>query len=409
MGFKTWSDYRTDGRMAKNAKTVHEFLEGLRSKLSVRLEKDLAKLLAYKKEVEPNAADLKPWDLSYLAYQVKKRDYELDNETIRQYFPAGTVINGMFEVYARLFGVKFVEVKDAVTWAPNVQLYEVRENTGRGKGEVLCYFYTDFFPREGKYGHAAAFSLIMGRDLPSGQYSKPVSAIVANFTPPNGDKPSLLEHDEVETIFHEFGHIMHQTLTRAPYASLAGTDVARDFVEAPSQMLEEWVWDPKILKMISGHYQDPSKKLPDSLIKKMLAARDFNRGYFYTRQLFFGIMDQSFHTAQGSVTVDQVHDQVYKQVVTLDPQPDTHFVAGFGHLMGGYDAGYYGYLWSEVYAIDMAQRFQKGGMLNPKIGLEYRKHILEQGNMHDGGELLRRFLKRKPSSKAFFERLGIKG
>ncbi|HEX4925373.1 MAG TPA: M3 family metallopeptidase, partial [Bdellovibrionales bacterium] len=287
---------------------------------------------------------------------------------------------------------------------PDVKLYKV---INKADGKLLSYFFADMIPRPGKYGHAAAFSLIMGRVKADG-YSYPVSSIVSNFNPPSGDKPSLLNIDEVETLFHEFGHIMHQILTRAPYASLSGTSVAQDFVEAPSQMLENWVWDESILNRISGHYKNTSQKLPSELLKKILAAKDFNQGYFYTRQLFLGLMDFTMHMTQGAVNTTTLHDQLYKKIIGIDPVAGNHFNATFGHLMGGYDAGYYGYLWSEVYAQDMFTVFKEKGLLDASTGARYRSIILEKGNMKEPLDLVREFLGREPSPAAFYEKLGIK-
>jgi len=404
LGYKTWADYRIADKMAKSSVKVLHFLNGLKSKLRQRNQADLNQLLKFKKESDPKARQLDSWDLTYLAYQLKKRDYQLDDEQIREYFPAEHVIKEMFAVYSQLLGVKFEKIEDADTWAPDVALYRILDSK---TGELLAYFHTDFTPREGKYGHAAAFTLLNGY-LKDGHYTKPVSSIVANFNPPGNGKPSLLNHDEVETLFHEFGHIMHQTLTRAPYASLSGTSVKGDFVEAPSQMLENWVWSKSILNRLSGHYTDLNKKLPSDLISKMLQARDFNQGYFYTRQLFLGLFDYTIHTDSKTSDVTKLHDELYEKILGVKPIEGGRFAAGFGHMMGGYDAGYYGYLWSEVYAQDMFTRFENAKLLDPQTGMKYRSAILEKGNMVDPLNLLTEFLGRPPNQNAFFKRLGIK-
>jgi thimet oligopeptidase len=404
MGFSTWADYHLQDHMAQNSQTVMKFLNGLRNKLKQKNASDLAKLLAFKKELDPKADHLDSWDIAYLEYQLKKRDYALDNEEIRKYFPADLVVQSMFDVYSELLGVKFSEVPNAKVWADGVKQYEIRD---AASGETVAYFYTDFFPRPLKYGHAAAFPLIAGRSTAHG-YQKPVAAIVANLSPPSQGMPSLLTHEDVVTMFHEFGHIMHNTLTRAPYGSMSGTSVPMDFVEAPSQMLENWVWDSAILKRVSGYYLDHSKKLPDAILSKMIKARDFNQGYFNTRQLVYGLLDMSYHTAHGPVNAAAVYDRLVNEVQGLAPIPGGKFPATFGHLMGGYDSGYYGYLWSEVYAQDMFTRFKKAGLTNPEIGLQYRHAILEKGNMEPSMDLLREFMGREPNSDAFFEKLGIK-
>jgi len=228
---------------------------------------------------------------------------------------------------------------------------------------------------------------------------------VANFNAPTKDKPSLLSHDELETLFHEFGHIMHQTLTKAPYASLAGTSVETDFVESVSQMMEHWVWEPAVLKRISEDWRS-KEVLPDQLIKRLLAARDFNQGSFYTRQLWLALIDLAYHTRPGKIDTTKVANDLYRQVITLEPLAGGHFQGTFGHLMGGYDAGYYGYLWSKVYADDMFTLFAPD-IFSAQVGERFCRTILEQGNMKDNGQLLEDFLQRKPSSASFLKNLGL--
>ncbi len=403
MGYKTWGDYNTQEKMAKNSSNVFKFLNDLKSKLKKSNQKDLDQLLTFKKEFFPDAKGITAWDVSYYSYQLKKKNYSLDDEIIREYFPAHLVVEGMFKVYSQLLGIQFFEIKNSKTWNPDVTLYETRDTKS---GEVLSYFYADFYPRPGKYGHFAAFPLLIGKQL-ANSYAKPVSVIVGNFNPPSSEKPSLLNHSEVEVIFHEFGHIMHQTLTRSKHAHLAGSLVARDFVEAPSQMMEEWVWKPEILNSISGHYKNPSKKLPKDLLDKMIAARNFQRGYFYTRQLSLALTDMVYHTQSGTVDTTAIFRKIFSDTSGITPIEGGHFQAGWGHLMSGYDAGYFGYLWSDVYAADMFTRFEKEGLLNSKTGADYRRTILESGNTVDAMELIKKFLGRTPNSKAFFKKLGI--
>lgn len=404
LGYSTWADYRTHRWMAADSKTVLNFLQGLKEKLSLASKNDLKQLLKFKRESEPDAQELKAWDITYYAHGLKKRDYHLDDEKIKEYFPIDTVIQGMFAVYSKLFNVNYVEIKDAKVWAPGVKLYKIEEKKSH---QSIGYFYTDFYPRKGKYGHAAAFPLISGRTLPDGSYRSPISSIVANFTPAEGGRPVLLVHEEVEILFHEFGHIMHMELTKAPYASLSGTNVDQDFVEAPSQMLENWVYSPKILAMLSGHYQNPKKKLPPTLARAILKARDFNQGFHYMRQLLFGFFDLSCHTPHSFSDSSQEYQRLYKELIGIDPIQGSHVPASFGHLMAGYDASYYGYLWSEVYAQDMFTRFEKEGLMNPKVGMKYRKLILEQGKMKSSFKILEEFLGRKPNTEAFYRMLKI--
>jgi thimet oligopeptidase len=404
MGFKNWADYQlSHGRMAKNSRTVLDFLNGLRAKLAQRNRQDVGQLLAFKKTIDPSAQEVTAWDVAYLANQLQKRDYAIDSEKVREYFPSEAVTRSMLDIYSQLLGIRFEEVANADAWSPDVRLYRIVDSK---TGGLVAHFYTDFIPRQGKYSHFAAFTLKSGRKLADGTYSKPVSAIVGNFNPPSGSKPSLLDHDEVVTLFHELGHIMHQTLTQAPYASLSGSSTARDFVEAPSQMLENWAWEGKMLDRLSGHYTDPKQKLPDEMLKKLLELRDYQRGYFYTRQLMLGLTDMTYHTATGPVNTSAVYDKLYKELLGVQPVPNGRFPAGFGHLMGGYDAGYYGYLWSLVYATDMYTVFE-ANPLDPAIGDRYRRVILERGNMEDSDVLLKRFLKRPSNNKAFLKQLRI--
>lgn len=398
LGYPTWADVQVDGRMAETSKTVMSFLEGLRGKLTARKDQDLALLLRFKRETDPQATGVAAEDIAYLSAQLKKRAYSLDEDLVAEYFPAEKLMEGVFEVYSTLFGVRFTEVKNAPVWAEGVSLYEV---TDIPSGKLRAYFFRDTIPREGKYGHAAAFPLISGREGVI-----PVSAIVANFTPPSKGRPSLLQHEEVETLFHEFGHIMHQTLTNAPYASLSGSGVAQDFVEAPSQMLENWIWNADILQKISSHYMTGAK-IPKELVEKLLAAKNFNQGFAYMRQLLFGLFDMRIHSMAGAVDTTKIYAEMHRELFGYPVVEGTHFPASFGHMMGGYDAGYYGYLWSEVYAQDMFSRFARDGLLNPNTGADYRKSVLEVGNMRDAITLVRDFLGREPNSKAFYQKLGI--
>ena len=316
------------------------------------------------------------------------------------------VTEGMLAVYQKLLGLTFREIPKAATWHPDVKLYEVSD---AASGESIAHFYMDLFPREGKYKHAAAFTLIQGRRLPDGTYQKPVSAMVANFNKPTKDKPSLIkhgEHEEVETYFHEFGHIMHQTLTKAKYGRFSGSNTARDFVEAPSQMLENWVWDPAVLDSLSGHYKDRNKKLPKELLEKMIAAKNMNVGLKSLRQMLFASVDQSYHTQGDIEDTTAVYRALQNKIARIPMSPGVHPEASFGHLMG-YDSGYYGYMWSLVFAEDMFSRFKQEGVLNPAIGRRYRELILESGSARDEAQLLREFLGREPNEDAFLKSIGL--
>ncbi|MDP3542873.1 MAG: M3 family metallopeptidase [Elusimicrobiota bacterium] len=405
LGYSTHAHFILEDRMAKDPSTVAGFIARLRKKLKALGASELETLLSLKSDVEGRASDgkLHAWDWRFYDNQLKKTKYSVDSQKIKEYFPADHVTEQMLGVYQTLLGLKFRRVPDAVTWHPDVTLYEITEASG---GEPIAYFYLDLFPRDGKYKHAAAFSLIVGRRLPDGRYQRPVSAMVANFDKPAKNRPSLLTHDEVETFFHEFGHIMHQTLTKARFGRFSGSATARDFVEAPSQMLENWVWDREVLMVLSGHYLDRSRKLPDEILGKMLAAKNVNSGLATSRQLLFAAVDQLYHGKPPADTT-AAYARLASSVSLIPTSKGTHPEASFGHLMG-YDSGYYGYLWSKVYAEDMYSLFKAAGALNPQLGRRYRVEILEKGGSRDEMESLKAFLLREPSEDAFLESIGLK-
>jgi thimet oligopeptidase len=404
LGYKTWADYRIDGRMAGSLENVENFLGQLRAPLEQKTRGEFATLLAIKQQRDPAATGINAWDIAYLNEQLRKQKYLLDDEAIRPYFPLDPTLTKIFALYEGPLGIRFNEVKDAKVWADGVKLYRIDNAT---TGSTIAYLYLDLHPREGKVNGGQMYTITGGRAGPGSTYSVPVVAILANFRGPDGSKPSLLSHDDVVTLFHELGHTFQATLTRAPYATLSGSNVEWDFVEAPSQALEEWAWQPQVLDEISGLWTDPAKKLPADLRDRMIAARDMDAGYSYTRQLMYADEDMAFHTAPGPVDVTNVSNSLYRELIGIPPTPGSHEPATIEHFMGGYDAGYYSYLWSEVYALDIFAKFKEDGLTSPATGLEYRHWILEQGNMQDGDVLLKGFLKKEPTTAAFYERLNI--
>ena len=405
LGYETHLDYITEDRMAKDGKTVTAFLERMKAGLRPGLEADAAKMAALKAaDTKKKDAKIESHDWRYYMNQIKKRDYAVDDEATRQYFPSDKVTAGLFEVYERLFGLQIEETKGEV-WAEGVKLYEVRDSD---TSRLVARFYIDYYPREGKYGHAAQFTLTPGHAVTEG-YKTPMACLVLNFEKPKDGLNGVANWsiDEVDTFFHEFGHVMHESLTTARYASQAGTSTARDFVEAPSQMLEHWVYSPEVLAMLSRDPKDPSKGMPADLAQKIVAARKYNAGVHYSRQLFLGSFDAKIHTTK-KVDADVAAKELWTAIMGFPEDPGSHFAGTFGHMMGGYDGGYYGYLWSEVYAADMFTRFQKEGVLNPKTGREYRDIILAKGRTVEPMDLLRQFLGREPSEEAFLKLIGIK-
>ena len=403
LGFATWADYKTSMRMAKNASNVWAFIAGLEAPLAGKSKEDIAGLLAFYKTLDPNATDVHPWDIAYLENQMMKTKYSLDNEKVREYFPQSNVVQGMTGLYSHLFNVSIQPVHGAKLWYPDVLLYRVSDPD---TDATLSYIYFDLYPRENKYGHGAMWQIVSGREK-NGSCVAPIIAIVANFNPPASGKPPLLSHDEVVTLFHEFGHSMHATLSTVPYASLSGANTAWDFVETPSQSFENWAWDPQVIRSLSGHYLDASQKMPQSMIDSMIAARNLGQGLSYAQRLAQSKMDMDFHTASGPVDVNAVSNAELASLTGMAPVAGNSFPATFGHLMSGYDAGYYSYMWSEAYALDIFSEFQSQGTGNQTTGLRYRKEILSQGDLKDADILLRNFLGRAANSDAFLKKLNI--
>lgn len=409
LGYASHAAFKTSDRMAGTETRVRDFLEDLRKKLRSKADEEMAEYVALKREETGNQAitTIDPWDSRYYRNIVKKRRYEVDETALQPYFPLQRVMDGMFDIYQTLLGVRFERLPNAKVWHKDVAAYAVRDNAS---GRVMSHFYVDLFPREGKYGHAAAFGLVPGHVKPDGGYQGHVSAIVANFTQPTADKPSLLRHGEVETLFHEFGHIMHGVLTRARYGSFAGTSVKRDFVESLSQIFENWVWDPAMLSKMSGHWKT-GEPIPADLMKKLVASRLANIGTILIRQTQLGLADLTYYSRVPSDARDvkavETWNQVYRDVNGVEPMKGTYPIASFSHTMNGYDAGYYSYLWSEVFAHDMFSRFKEAGLLSNRVGMELRRKVMEKGGMADPMELLEDFLGREPSNEAFLRNNGI--
>ena len=404
LGYKTHAHFVLEERMAKTPEAVMAFLDGLRRKLYLKGRPELKDLLALKAAEEGPRSDgvLHAWDWRYYHEKLMRTRYQVDQQKIKEYFPTDLVVEQMLAIYQELLGLKFRDLGPMGAWHPDVKVYEISDSR---TGVVLARFFMDLYPREGKYKHAAAFTLIQGRVLPDGSYQKPLSAMVANFDKPTAEKPSLLQHGDVETLFHEFGHIMHQTLTRARYRRFSGTAVARDFVECPSQMFENWVWDEGILQRMSGHYADRAQKLPQDMIRRMLAARLVDAGLKYLRQNFFATYDMTLNTAGASDTTE-LYARLMPEVSLIPMSPGVIPEASFTHEMG-YDAGYYGYLWSEVFAQDAFSRFEADGILNEETGRDFRRWVLEPGGSREESVSLKGFLGREPNDEAFLRELGI--
>jgi thimet oligopeptidase len=408
LGYKTWDDFQTEIKMAKSGAGAKSYIDNLITGIEPKFTAEVSALQKMKATDtnDPNAK-IDVWDWRYYNNQLIKQKYAVDKEALRDFFPFQKVLDGMFAIYQSIFVLKFDKIAAPYKWIDDLQLYLV---TDSATGEPLGLFYLDMFPREGKFNHFAEFEIIGGKLLPDGKYQRPTVALLCNFPPPSADKPSLMTHSDVETLFHEFGHALHTITTRAKFGRFAGTHVPGDFVEAPSQMLQNWVWDKKVLDTFAADYRDPSKKIPAEIIQKMNDAKKATAGVFYRRQFAFASLDLALH---GQHPENEPYDCVgisnpILEKVFLPIDPTTTFVTYFGHL-NGYDAGYYGYAWADAIAADMATVFEKAkdGYLDKQAGMKLRREIYQQGDSRDVTVSIEKFLGRKQSIEPFLKKIGI--
>jgi len=406
LGYANFADYVLENRMAGKAETALRFEQDLKTAYEPHFKKELAALEAFRRELEgPQAPPLEPWDIAYYAEKQRKALYHFDEEELRPYFALPQVLSGLFEVARRVFGLEVREVQGVDTWHPEVKTYEIYR-----EGQRICRFFTDWHPRENKRGGAWMNSLIRG--VRQGETTEPhLGLMCGNLTPPVGDQPALLTHREVETIFHEFGHLLHLALSSVEVRSLVGTQVARDFVELPSQIMENWCWERQALDLFARHYQT-GEPIPDELFEKMLRARNYWAANLGMRQLAFGTLDLALHVHYSPSDGDVVTyaRQVMQPFMPAPLPQDYAFVAGFAHLFGhpvGYAAGYYSYKWSEVLDADAFSRFKAEGIFNRQTGEDFITHILSKGNAAEPAELFRRFMGRDPDPKALLARSGL--
>jgi thimet oligopeptidase len=379
-------------RMAETPEAVNKFLaevQGAVTDVEKKELQELAQFKAAKRQLSADQARIERWDVSYWQQKLKQERYSIDQNELRKYFPTDASVAWALKISSDLYGVEFKRVEVPV-WHQDVQYYDVIDSATRKR---ISGMYLDMFPRDGKYNHAAAFPI---RSVSTVAKRTPISVLVTNF-----DRVGL-NADELETLVHEFGHVLHGVLSNTRYVMQAGTSVERDFVEAPSQMYEEWARSKESLQMISSFCKTSCPTISDDMVKRMTAAHNYGRGIRYSRQLTYASYDMNLHTP--TVGDPQAIWEKMEGATPLGHVPGSQFPSQFGHVMGGYAAGYYGYMWSEVIALDMLSRYQ-GKLMNPQVGRLYRQTILARGSELKGTDLVKSFLGREPNPKAFFDEI----
>ena len=410
LGYDNWADYRIEPKMARNGQTAQRFLVDLSRGLDPKFRAELASFRELKAKHTGNPdAVLHYWDVGYYKNQLKKSRYQVDTDALKVYFELERTLSGMFGIFEELFGIRIQAVDAPYKWVKDLRLYAV---TDSATGAPLGYVYMDMFPRKGKYNHFAQFGITSGKRLSDGRYQRPVVALICNFPPPANGKPSLLTFNDVETLFHEFGHALHSVMTQADYLEFSGTSVPRDFVEAPSQMLENWVRDKQILDRFAIDYRDGESRIPKETLDQMEAARLATVATFYRGQIGYALLDLALHMTTDEEVLNkpvELSNRILSETYLPVPE-ETALVASFGHLGGGYDAGYYGYAWADAISADMASVFRQapGGLMDKPTGLRLRREVYEVGGSREIEDSIRAFLKRERSLQPFLEYLGLK-
>ena len=407
LGYADFADFALEDRMAHDGAKASAFLADLEGRSREASAAEHKALASYRRELEgSDAPELAPWDVGYYAEKLRRERYDFDEEALRPYFPLEKVLSGMFDVVERLYGVEVKPVDDVPTWHETVRVYALEE-----KGRRIGVFHADLFPRETKRGGAWMHGMLVGREDHEGREHH-LGIIAANVTLPVGDTPSLLTHREVETLFHEFGHLLHHMLTRVEIRSMAGTNVAWDFVELPSQIMENWCWEREALDLFARHHET-DEPLPDELFQKMRKARTFRAATGMMRQLSFGTLDLHLHRAyavapQGPVL--EVAREVMQRFTGTPLPEDYAMVCGFTHLFAsstGYAAGYYSYKWAEVLDADAFTAFLEAGVFDRDVGTRFREVILARGDSQDPEDLYREFMGREPDLQPLLVRSGL--
>jgi len=403
LGYKTHADYILEKNMAKNSQIVYKFLTDLwkpalkRAKMEID---DMQKIIYN----EGNNFKLEAWDWWYYAEKVKKEKYDLDEEMLRPYFKLENVLQGVFDVASKLYGIQFVERNDIPMYHPDVKVIEVKETTGNH----IAILFTDYFPRDSKRSGAWMNSFRKQSNI-GNNFITPIIGNVGNFSKPTSDKPSLLSLDEVETLFHEFGHALHGILSNSVYPSVSGTSVPRDFVELCSQIMENWALAPEVLKMYAKHYQT-NEPMPDDMIKKIENSKLFNQGFETVEYLAASFLDMDWHTLINAEEEDAINfEKESLSKIGLIPEIESRYQStNFQHIFsGGYSSGYYSYIWAAVLDADAFEAFEENGLFDQATALSFRKNILEKGGSEDPMELYKRFRGREPKVDALLKRRGL--
>jgi oligopeptidase A len=409
LGYANFADLVLADRMARTGDRALAFLTGLREKTEAHFRRENEELLEFRRKLEgAKAPPLEPWDVAYYAEKQRAALYDFDQEELRPYFPLERVVDGLFEIVRRLYGIRVAEQHGAPVWDPQTRYYTICDSDGA----FLGAFYADWFPRENKRGGAWMDAFLTGGPSPEG-FRPHLGTVCGNLTPPSGGRPSLLTHREVETIFHEFGHLLHHCLSRVEIRSLAGTNVAWDFVELPSQIMENWCWEREALDLFARHHETGAP-IPEDLLAKMKRARTFLAANAQMRQLGFGFLDLLLHTAYSPESDGDVVEYSRRLIGQFSPAPlpaEHATVASFTHLFAnpvGYGAGYYSYKWAEVLDADAFTRFRALGILSGEAGREFREKILARGDGEDPSVLYRDFMGRDPDPETLLERAGLK-
>ena len=404
LGYETYADYALEERMAKDKATVNGFIKDLLEPSMEFAKKDVADVYAFAKKNGFEDSQLMPWDFSYWSEKYQQAEYSLSAEELKPYFQLESCIDAVFGLATRLYGISFTELDNVPVYHEDVKVYEVKD----ADGSHLALFYADFFPRASKRG-GAWMTDFRGQSIRNGVEYRPFISTVMNFTKPTADAPALITHDELTTFLHEFGHALHGMFAEGRYPSLTGTSVSRDFVELPSQIMENWAFEPEYLNSFAKHYQT-GEPIPAELIEKIVAAKNYLAGYAQVRQLHFGYLDMAWHSltelpAEGTVEFEQKTLAPYAVMPSVE---GSAFSCSFSHIFsGGYSAGYYSYKWAEVLEADAFSLFKEKGIFNTEVSGSFRENILSKGGTEEASVLYRNFRGHDPEPQALMEKLGL--